>query len=768
MDINGKIIHNKYQIDRQISEDTVSYLHLAHDLSPKKRPLVFRFMKNSIISKRIEDTIRFRIESNAVSELNNRNIVKIFEVGEFIELLYVAMEYFPSGSLHAFLKEKKPPISRSIDIIMQICSALECLHTNNILHRDPKPANILMDDDTVKLTGFGLSHLREFDESVTFEEIVKNFKYIAPEQCGVLKRTIDERSDLYSLGVIFYQLLTGRVPFEGPDICSIIHQHIAKLPELPATINPEIPAQLERIVMKLLEKEPENRYQSARGLMSDLERYLSGQQEFILGLNDRFTKLSYRTKLIGRDREMGLLSEVIDYLRGGSGAVYFITGEAGSGKTRLIEELKSTIYANGALLVEGKCSIQSNKIPNEPIKEALDAFMVNYYNLSESQKQHIRETIQDEFGDLGEIIIKFNPAMKELLGECPPLVVLEPERENKRFHMVIGKFLLKLSDLVDGLVLVLENLQWTDEGTPNLLQELLNEITLHPLVIIGLYRNNEVPEDHVLEKFHLDIDVKEVPSVLIRLEQFDDAAMNRFISGLLLAPEEDIRSTSDFIQKKSGGNPFFAIELLKQLIDDAVLTYKRNRWNFDDTKLDSIEISASIVDIILKRINKLNKNEKDILSSAAVMGEKFNMQLLFKVSDLDRTEIVRIVDKAIDLQLLIDLPTWGEIGFAHDRIKEAFYNNIKNDKRKKLHIDTANAIEENNRDNLMPVIFDLAHHFIEGGDTDRAIIFAFPAGIMAMGRYANEEALNYFKLALRLLEEGGLSKTAQWIKILTK
>jgi predicted ATPase/AraC-like DNA-binding protein len=767
MDISGKIIHNKYQIDRQIGEDTVSYLYRARDLTPRKTPLVFRFMKHTVISKRIEDTIRFRIESNAVSELNNRNILKIVEVGEFIELMYVAMEYFPSSSLHDELNEKNIPISRSIDIIIQIGGGLECLHTNNILHRDLKPSNILIDKETVKLTGFGLSHLREFNESATSEEIIKNFKYISPEQCGVLRRTIDERSDLYSLGIIFYQLLTGRVPFEGPDICSLIHHHIAMLPDLPSRANPEIPAQLDRIVMKLLNKEPENRYQSARGLISDLERYRSGQQEFILGLNDRFTKLSYHTKLIGREREMGQLITVTDYLRGGSGAVYFITGEAGSGKTRLIEELKSAIYATGALPVEGRCSIQSTKVPNGPIKEALDAFMINYRNLSDPQKRQIADSLREEFRDLGEIIIKFNPAMKELLGECPPLVALEPERENKRFHMVISKFLLKLSDLVNGLVLVLENLQWTDEGTPNLIQEILNEITLHPLVVIGLYRNNEVPEDHVLEKLHLDIDVKEVPCVRIHLDQFDTTAMESFISGLLFAPEEDISAISDFVLIKSGGNPFFAIQILKQLIDDSVLTHKKNRWDFDNSKLDDVEIPVTIVDILLKRINKLNKNEKDILSSAAVIGDTFNMQLLFKVSSLDRTEIVRIVDKAIDLQLLIDLPTWGEIGFAHDRIKEAFYGNIKKDKRKKMHIDTANAIEETNRDNIPSVMFDLAHHFFEGGDADRAIIFAFPAGIMAMGRYANEEALNYFRLALRLLEEGGLSKTAQWIKILS-
>lgn len=765
MDISGKIIQNKYLVDKQIWEDAVSYLHLAHDASPQRKPLIIRFLKNNVTSKRVEDLIRFRIEVNAVAELKHRNITRIIETGELIEVIYVVMEYFPCISLHDALQKRAFPISQSVDCVRQICSALECLHENSMIHRDLKPPNVLVDNETVKLTGFGLSHIREFNESIPFEEIKKNFLYLSPEQCGLLKRPVDERSDLYSLGVIFFQLLTGRVPFDGHDICSIIHQHIARVPESPGSLNPEVPPVLDRIVMKLLDKEPENRYQSARGVISDLERHLSGDQDFILGLDDRLARLSYRTRLIGREREMSRLNEIIGDLDGGSGSVYFITGEGGCGKSRLIEELKSTIFANDFILVSGTCSIQGNKIPNAPIKEALDEFMVNFHNLSEEERSGIIDSLREEFGDLGEILTKLNPALEELLGQCSPLVALEPVREYKRFLMVVSQFILKLSDLAGGLVLVLENLQWTDEGTVNLMHELLNEINGHPLVIIGLYREDEVPETHLLEKFHLDIASKEVRYTRIHVEKLDPAAMNKFAAGLLMAPEEQTPPVSDFLYQKTGGNPFFAIELLKQLIDEGALTHKNNRWAFNDTKLNAIEISDSIVDIILKRMNRLTRNEIDILSCASVMGEKFNMQILFKVSGLDRTEIVRIIDKAIDLQLLIDLPAWGEIGFAHDRIKEAFYGSLDAEKRKGLHIGIANAIEESNRDNLAPVIFELAHHFIEGGDTDRAIIFAFPAGIMAMGKYANEEALKYFRTALELLEKEGHRGSIQWIKI---
>ncbi|MBN2159650.1 MAG: AAA family ATPase [Spirochaetes bacterium] len=753
MNIRGKIINYKYTVGSQIGEDRMSVHYLARDLAKKNAPILIKFLKPSVISKKVEDIIRFRMEMSAVSEITHENIMKVYDVGEALDQNYLAMEYLQCQSLPEVLADGALPISKGVDIIMQVCRALEHVHARSIIHKDIKPDNIYLHDGTAKVAGFGFYHIREFDKTVKQADIINTFEHIAPEQCGMIKRGVDERTDLYSLGIVFYRMATGRAPFSGEDIFSIIHGQMAQVPRVPSSINPDIPLIIDRIIMKLLEKEPENRYQSAAGLLSDLERYAGNQLEFMLGLNDRSAKLSFRTKMIGRVNELINLVTVVDQTLDGNGGVFFVTGEAGSGKTRLIEELKSSVYSRRGMLIDGKCSVQSNKAPYQPFREALNSFLMHFANYPELEQKQVIENIREEFGSLGEILIRLSADMKEILGVCPPLVPLEPERENKRFHMVISQFLLKLSDLMNGLVIVIDDLQWTDEGTLSLLTEISEEITRHSLSVICVYRDDEAAGAPGLKKFLKSIQESSIHFEEIHLGLFDHRYMNRFISGLIMEPEDNTIALTDFVQAKSKGNPFFAIEILKDLIEEQVLAYKDNRWHFNISALDRLDISDSIVDIILKRVEKLDEHEKDILSSAAVIGDRFSINLLSRLSDLDKVDVVRIVDKAIDLQLLVELPGQVEIGFAHDRIKEAFYDSLSRESRKRLHLAIADAIEEENQDDLEKVMFDLAHHFIEAGEPERSIMFAYPAGVLALKKFANEEALKYFGVALELLEK---------------
>ena len=589
MDVVNKVINNKYRIKEKICEGGMSVVWLAEDLL-RKENVAIKILKRGVTSNRAEDIIRFRNEATTVAKLNEPGIVKIFEIGEFENMHYIVMEYINGKSLYKLLEDgvRLSP-DEAVEVAYRICEALKHIHHANVIHRDLKPGNIIINWETkinrrkpeIKLIDFGLAQVKEFNMKDT-GEIIGTLSYMAPEQSGIIKRSVDERSDLYSLGVILYQLLTGEIPFKAENVNSLIHQQIAKLPEKITKFNPTIPVILEKISLKLLEKEPEKRYQSAAGLLSDLEKYKKGQHDFVPGIDDKFIKLNYRTNLIGRDEELVKLKMLFDKALKGKGSVCLIGGEAGRGKTRLAEELRNYVYEKHGMYIDGKCFSGKNKIPYGPFKDALNLY-VREFNLkySEEKKKQIKETVRNFIGDLGELVLKLNPITEDIIGAPPPLIELQPETENKRFLMVVSQFIYSLGRIENGLVIMLDNLQWSDEGSLELLDELIKEISLFPVLVIGTYRDNEVGDGHILRNITRNIKNENFPLTDILLKPFNYKQINKFVANLLFDDEKNSLEITDFILQKSKGNPFFIVEILKQLVDEAVIIRKDERWVID-------------------------------------------------------------------------------------------------------------------------------------------------------------------------------------------
>ncbi|MCP4136651.1 MAG: protein kinase [bacterium] len=751
MDLSRRIINNKYKITERIAEGRISTLYRAYEISNENKPVAIKILKNNCISHRIEDIIRFRSEVEKLAGIQHENLLQIYEFGEVIGLHYIAMEYMAGKSLAELLAEGEIPLKKSIDIITGICRGIELTHKMGIIHRDLKPENIIITANTniVKIIDFGLARIKEYNEIVETGEISAIFGYIAPEQSGILKRNIDERSDLYSLGVLFYRLLTGKLPFTGTDICTIMHQQIAHSPDAPGTVNPEVPEILDKIILKLLEKEPHNRYQGTGGLLSDLGKYTKGQTDFIPGLNDRFLNRGYRTRLVGRTKELDALKELFHRTRQDKGGACFISGETGAGKSRLIEEFRDYVCLNEGLLIEGSCFASGHTTPYLPFKVLLDSYLKQYATYSDSRQEEISKQLWKEFKELGEIIIRLNPMMKKILGVCRELPPLHPNKETNRFHMVIERFFTRLSELEKGLIIVIEDLHWSDPGSINLLNGLIENIKTLPLVIAGTYNKRTLSHEDILNLHTGDQFVRELD---LDLPNRDET--NTFIAGLLQEEETNTRELSHFIFKKSKGNPFFTIEIIKQLIEEKALLYKDSSWKIASPVLESIDVPSSITDIILKRIELLEAQEKEILSYAAVIGKEFDLQLLFSLSDSGAEEIVAIVDKAIDLQLLEAGPLEkNTIRFFHDRVKEVFYNYTGELQKRELHRSIAYTIEKINKDSIGSVVFDLAWHFYEAGEKEKSIEYVYPAGLQSKENFSNEEAVRFFTKTLELLEE---------------
>ncbi len=776
MDFTGIIINNRYKLIKKLAEGRTSFLYLAHLTGRKTGLVAVKIFKDNVTSKKTGNLIRFKHNVYLLSQLKHPNIICIYDVGEVYGLQFVVMEYLKGQVLQEAFKGTIPPTEYSISIIVQTARALDCLHRNGITHRDLKPGHLIILDDTeysdhtLKLMDGGFNCIKDFSQLAQSEDIAELIGHLSPEQSGLIKRQVDGRSDLYSLGVIFYQMLTGRSPFPHDDSLLFLHRHKSKGPELPSHLNSAVYPVLDRIVLKLLENEPEKRYQSAEGLLFDLERCRGGEREFIAGLNDASIRLTYRTRLVGRDREVERLSRLLDSAIEGSGGACLIGGDPGIGKTRLIEELLEYARSKGAAAIYAKCFPGENKEPFGLLKESLNAYLKIFNSYSGAKKKEIKNRIKTSVGGLGEIILKVNPEMVEILGECPSMPGLEPGRENMRFLNVASRFFLNLSAFEHGLVISLDDLQWCDEGSFELIRIIIDEAPKSSLLIVGAFRTSETKEGRLVSDYVGEIEREKAPLTVIGLENLSGLSMNEFVSGLLYEDEASAREKSEFIFQKSKGNPFFAIEILKQLVEEKAICYKNNRWAFDHAILRHSIIPITIIDTIIKRISLLRREEAMVLSYAAVIGKDFNIELLFRLLvEYNKNDLIEIIDKCVQFQLLDqDVNDSNNLSFVHDRIREAFSGNIDPQIRKAMHARIAETIEELYKDNKNEVLFDLTRHYLGSGNREKVFEYAYPASFKAAEAFANEDALRYFGLAADLLDKkllnGDESSRALWLK----
>ena len=652
-----------------------------------------------------------------------------------------------------------------------VSNALDYVHKKGVIHRDLKPANIMISEEegtdsrvTPKIVDFGLAELREL-QKIEDKQVIGTFCYMPPEQCGMLNRPVDERSDLYSMGMIFYELIAGELPFKGKDIGSILHQQIAKSPEPISLLRQDVPSQVEKIAMKLICKEPSERYQSAKGLLADLEKFQKGEHSFDLGKEDMSARLSFRTGLIGRDEELDNLKSCYAAAQSKAGGICFISGEAGKGKTRLVEEFRNYVVSSDGTFLSGKCFAQENKIPYQPFREILDEFVEAFHKQSVDRRRVIAGKVCEAVGELGAILIKLNPMMTDILGEVHPLVSLEPDRENRRFLMVCSRMFCRLAQ-ENPLVFLLDDLQWADEGSMALLEQVLQDIDKSSLFIVGTYRDNEVGPEHSVSRITREAKERGRGIAEIHLDSFDATRMFSFIGEMFSDNVNNLKDLASYILQKSHGNPFFTIEIIRQLVDENIIYRKDKRWLVDWQNLQGFEISPTILDIVLRRIELLTDEETLLLSYGAVIGRKFELKLLFRLYRDRDEEVVAIVDRAIELQLIEEsFAEKGRILFVHDRIRDAFYQKIPPADRRDLHHEIACVIERTETLQTQEVVFELSHHFMESGDDAKALEYAVPSAKLAKESYANEEAIKYSLVAKVLFEKKGQKGSSKWKKI---
>ena len=774
MNFINRTVNNRYRILEHLATGGMSDLYQATDQQTDGIVAV-KVLRQKTISGRAEDIIRFHTILEKISNLNYPGIVKILDFGlsDATEPHhFVVMELIESQNLQDLFGEGKSfSVEESVEIATQICRALEMVHTEGIVHGDLKPGNVLCqfpggsatvpEPAEVKLIDFGLSRMRDIGSGTDIEYVTGTFRYLSPEQAGIIRHPVDERSDLYSLGIIFYQLLTRELPFRGQSLIELFHQQAATVPEPPSQYNKQIPEMLDAIILKLLEKEPELRYRSAKGLINDLELIQQGKKKFELGKGDTTLRLDFVTAMIGRTKELGTLNDALVNLDK-EGRLIFITGEAGIGKSRLADEFRKEVLKTGIPYIEGKAFDRENKFPFQPIRDALTDYVAQFRRYPDDRKKVIRDSVLKECYDLGQIIIDFNGYAREILGECPEIVPLEPEREMQRFYLVITRFIEALAKAEQGLVMMFEDLHWSDEGTLHLIKDLCKGMQDVPLIMVGAYRDTEVPDDHPIWEIGRD-----ESSLTLPVNRFTLEEMVSFVRALLFMDGDDAAFCSSELVKRSNGNPFFAIEILKQLVDSSAVKQEQEEWRLNRQKLVAIDFPENVIDAILRGTEDLTDEERLVLTRASVIGKVFALDVLADFRDAGKgkrmqamEDILASLERAVTKGIITeDVIEPGRYSFVHDRVRDAFYSVIKEKKRKALHLQVGLILEEKHKENVEPVIFDLAGNFIEAGDVEKIVSYAYRAGIRAKENYAYKEALHYYATVKAVIERSeNLSK----------
>ena len=581
-------------------------------------------------------------------------------------------------------------------IAIALAESLGKLHACGILHKDIKPTNVLIDaQGKVRLTGFGIASrvLRERQVPAPVEVIAGTLAYMAPEQTGRMNRSIDSRSDLYALGVTCYELLTGVLPFTAADPMEWIHCHLARLPTPPAERDPAIPEMVSAIVMKLLAKTAEERYQTAEGVVADLQRCLSQWRatgnipSFPLGSHDASDQLLIPEKLYGREEEAKKLLSAFDrVVASGTSELLLVSGYSGIGKSALVNELHKVIVLPRGIFIAGKFDQYKRDIPYATIAQAFQTVIRQILSQSQEQVERWRIAIQQAVGSNGQLMIGLIPELKFLLDPQQPVQELSSSEAQNRFHLVMRQFIGVFARAEHPLVLFLDDLQWLDHGSLKLLEHLVTHPEVRYLLLIGAYRDNEVaPFDPLMLTLETIRKNGGIVTDLV-LAPLPMSDMGQLMSDTLHCTPFHAMPLAQLIHEKTEGNPFFTIQFLTTLHDEGLLEFDRHTatWHWNIERIRTKGLADNVVGLMISKLQRLPATTRESLKQLACLGNQVFLSTLGMLHDRSAEEAEADIDDAVRAGFLVR--AGGKVNFIHDRIQEAAYALIPIEERAARHI----------------------------------------------------------------------------------
>ncbi|HEY9852340.1 MAG TPA: AAA family ATPase [Leptolyngbyaceae cyanobacterium] len=727
IDIDG------YQILAQIYESANSEVYRAIRKTDGQK-IILKVLKQDYPTP--AELTRYKQEYELTRSLNQEGVVKAYGLEKYQNSLVMFLEDFDGESLKILIENHQFSLEEFLSIAIKIATSLGQIHFANIIHKDINPANIVLNRETqqLKIIDLGIS-TRLTREDPTLKNpngLEGTLPYISPEQTGRMNRSLDYRTDFYSLGITLYELLTGQLPFATDDDLELVHCHIAKQPLSPSEINPLIPPVLANIVMKLMAKNAEDRYQSAWGLKADLENCLKKFQStgnienFTLATHDISDRFHIPQKLYGREAEVEALLTAFERVANSEISqieMMLVAGYSGIGKSSLVAEIHKPNTRLRGYFTEGKFDQFQKSIPYSAVVNAFKGLVRQLLTESEAQLEQWRAKLSRAFGVNGQVIIDVIPEVELIVGKQPPVPELGASESQNRFNIVFGNFIRAFCTKEHPLVIFLDDLQWADSATLKLIELMMTDTDMGYLFLIGAYRDNEVSPSHPLmitvnRLLKAGATINSITLVPLGLEN-----ISQLIADTLYSELDSVKPLAELLVKKTQGNPFFVNQFLKTLHAENLITFdfSSQQWQWNIAQIEAQNITDNVVDLMIGKLKKLPELTQEVLRLAACIGASFSLSTLGIVSEKPKEVIFS--DLVIAVQTGFILPTSEldenlliqDYKFLHDRVQQAAYTLIADSDKKGVHLKIGRLLQLNMSETEQEAkIFDLVEHFNMG------------------------------------------------------
>ena len=742
---------------------------------------------------------RYKLEYEITRSLDSDLVIKAYDLHRNQNAFVIVLEDFGGISLSEILDSKKLSLVEFLTLAIQICEGVGQVHAANIIHKDINPCNLVFNPETqqLKIIDFGIaSDLAKETFILNHNQVLEGtLNYISPEQTGRMNRSLDYRTDIYAMGVTFYQMLTGRLPFESDDPLALLHYHLALEPIAPHLINSQIPIVLSQIILKLLAKTAEDRYQSAWGVKADLENCLSQLQNkgvvdaFELAQQDIADKFLISEKLYGRTNEIEDLLAAFARIADAEGAkahgncveMILVSGYSGIGKSSLVQEIRKPIAKSHGYFISGKFEQYQRNIPYLAIIQAFQELIKQLLTESAESLARWRSQIMAILGANSQMIIQVIPSLEMIIGKQTVKSPITDGSDNKaqnRFNRVFQNFIHIFAQLEHPLVIFLDDLQWADRASLKLLELLATTTEPQNLLLIGAYRDNQVNVTHPIMQMIESIKQTNGTINQLYLSTLNLSDINQFIADTLRCSTIHSLPLAELVQQKTGGNPFFMNEFLKTLHSENLLRfdYQSRQWQWQITQIQEQEITDNVVSLMAKKIQKLGDRTQELLQIAACIGNQFELNELVLVSERSHIETIQELKEAIAVGLILPLSNahqsihygieltsdYPEVSykFVHDRIQQAAYSLIPNPNQAAIHQKIGLQLLRNtSKTELESKIFDIVDQLNFGlelissqSDRQQLAQLNLIASQKAKDSAAYNNAFNYAKTGVELLE----------------